>query len=99
MRRRAKPDSVRHSRSRSLALISPSFPHLSRRDCVEDDLLRAGRIGVPPTLVVLLLVFGAPIAAGLPLVLAIRTIVVTLAVLYALSRVMPASVFPAQNVP
>ena len=62
-----------------------------------DDLLRAERIGIPLTLIVLLLVFGAPIAAGLPLVLALGTIVITLAVLYALSRVMPVSVF-AQNV-
>ena len=61
-----------------------------------DDLLRAERIGIPLTIIVLLLVFGAPIAAGLPLVLALGTIVITLAVLYALSRVMPVSVF-AQN--
>ena len=61
-----------------------------------DDLLRAERIGIPLTLVVLLMVFGAPIAAGLPLVLALGTIAITLAVLYALSRVMPVSVF-AQN--
>jgi RND superfamily putative drug exporter len=61
-----------------------------------DDLLRAERIGIPLTLVVLLLVFGAPIAAALPLVLAMGTIAITLAVLYALSRVMPVSIF-AQN--
>lgn len=61
-----------------------------------DDLLRAERIGIPLTLVVLLFVFGAPIAAGLPLVLALGTIAITLAVLYGLSRVMPVSVF-AQN--
>jgi RND superfamily putative drug exporter len=61
-----------------------------------DDLLRAERIGIPLTIIVLLIVFGAPIAAGLPLVLALGTIAITLAVLYALSRVMPVSVF-AQN--
>jgi uncharacterized membrane protein YdfJ with MMPL/SSD domain len=61
-----------------------------------DDLLRAERIGIPLTLIVLLIVFGAPIAAGLPLVLALGTIAITLAVLYALSLVMPVSVF-AQN--
>jgi uncharacterized membrane protein YdfJ with MMPL/SSD domain len=61
-----------------------------------DDLLRAERIGIPLTLVVLLIVFGAPIAAGLPLVLALGTIAITLAVLFALSRAMPVSVF-AQN--
>ena len=58
-----------------------------------DDLMRAERIGIPLTLVVLLLVFGAPIAAGLPLVLALGTIAITLAVLFVLSRVMPVSVF------
>jgi len=61
-----------------------------------DDLFRAERIGIPLTLLVLLFVFGAPIAAGLPLALALGTIVITLAVLYALSWVMPVSVF-AQN--
>ncbi len=61
-----------------------------------DDLLRAERIGIPLTIIVLLLVFGAPIAAGLPLVMALGTIAITLAILYALSRIMPVSVF-AQN--
>ncbi|HXL87246.1 MAG TPA: MMPL family transporter, partial [Gemmatimonadaceae bacterium] len=58
-----------------------------------DDLLRAERIGIPLTIIVLLLVFGAPIAAGLPLVLALGTITITLAILYVLSRFMPVSVF------
>jgi RND superfamily putative drug exporter len=61
-----------------------------------EDLLRAERIGVPLTMLVLLLVFGAPIAAALPLLIAIGATVLTLAALYALSHVMPVSVF-AQN--
>lgn len=61
-----------------------------------DDLVRAERIGVPLTLLVLLAVFGAPIAAALPLLLALGTTAVTLAILYALSGVLPVSVF-AQN--
>jgi putative drug exporter of the RND superfamily len=61
-----------------------------------DDLLRAERVGIPLTLLVLLLVFGAPIAAGLPLLLAIGATTITLAVLYGLSHLMPVSVF-AQN--
>jgi uncharacterized membrane protein YdfJ with MMPL/SSD domain len=61
-----------------------------------DDLLRAERVGVPLTLLVLLVVFGAPIAAALPLLVAIGATAVTLAILYALSHVMPVSVF-AQN--
>jgi RND superfamily putative drug exporter len=61
-----------------------------------EDLLRAERIGIPLTLLVLLLVFRAPLAAGLPLLLALGATVITLALLYVLSRVMPVSVF-AQN--
>ena len=61
-----------------------------------DDLLRAERVGIPLTLLVLTIVFGAPIAAMLPLLLAMGATVVTLAMLFALSRTMPVSVF-AQN--
>ena len=61
-----------------------------------DDLIRAERIGIPLVLIVLLFVFGAPVAAALPLLLALGTTVLALAVLFALSRAMPVSVF-AQN--
>jgi len=61
-----------------------------------DDLLNAERFGIPLTLVILLMVFGAPIAAGLPLLLALGATAVALAVLYALSGFMPVSVF-AEN--
>jgi len=61
-----------------------------------EDLLRAERIGLPLTMVVLLVVFGAPLAAALPLLIALGATVLTLAVLFALSHAMPVSVF-AQN--
>ncbi len=61
-----------------------------------DDLIRAERIGIPLVLIVLLLVFGAPLAAGLPLAIALGTSVIALATLFLLSRSMPVSVF-AQN--
>ena len=61
-----------------------------------DDLIRAERVGIPLVLIVLLIVFGAPLAAALPLAIALGTSVVALAVLFALSRTMPVSVF-AQN--
>jgi RND superfamily putative drug exporter len=61
-----------------------------------EDLLRAERIGIPLTMVVLLAVFGAPLAAALPLLIALGATVLTLAVLFALSHTMPVSVF-AQN--
>lgn len=61
-----------------------------------DDLLNAERLGIPLTLVILFIVFGAPIAAGLPLLLSLGATAVTLAMLYALSAFMPVSVF-AEN--
>jgi uncharacterized membrane protein YdfJ with MMPL/SSD domain len=61
-----------------------------------DDLIRAEKIGIPLVLIVLLIVFGAPLAAALPLAIALGTSVIALATLFLLSRSMPVSVF-AQN--
>lgn len=61
-----------------------------------DDLIRAEKIGIPLVLIVLLVVFGAPLAAALPLAIALGTSVIALATLFLLSRSMPVSVF-AQN--
>lgn len=61
-----------------------------------DDLIRAEKIGIPLVLIVLLVVFGAPLAAALPLAIALGTSVIALATLFLLSRAMPVSVF-AQN--
>ena len=62
------------------------------------DLLRAERIGLPVTLVILLFVFGAPLAALLPLALALSAMTVSLAGLYLLSRWMVVSVFAENTV-
>ena len=61
------------------------------------DVSAAERIGLPVTLVILLVVFGAPLAALLPLVLALVATTVGLAALYALSARSAVSVF-AENV-
>ena len=53
-----------------------------------EDLLHAERIGIPLTMVVLLAVFGAPLAAALPLLVALGATVLTLAVLFVLSHAM-----------
>ena len=60
------------------------------------DLANAERIGLPITLIILLLVFGAPLAAGLPIVLAVASVTVSMAALFFLSRLVPVSLF-AQN--
>jgi RND superfamily putative drug exporter len=61
------------------------------------DLLRAERVGLPLTLVILLATFGSPIAAGLPVLLALSVVIVSAAVLFLLSGVTNVSVF-SQNV-
>ncbi len=60
------------------------------------DLLEAEKIGLPITLAILLFVFGAPVAASLPILLALASVVVTLAALFFLSQVVPVSLF-AEN--
>jgi putative drug exporter of the RND superfamily len=57
------------------------------------DLIRAERWGIPLVLIVLFLVFGSPMAAGLPVVLALISMTVALAGLYALSFTMPVGIF------
>ncbi len=61
------------------------------------DLLAAERVGLPVTLVILLAVFGTPLAALLPLVLALVSVSIGLAGLWALHPWLPVSVF-AENV-
>jgi RND superfamily putative drug exporter len=61
------------------------------------DLLTAERVALPITAVILLLVFGAPLAALLPILLALASTSIGLAGLYLLSTRMAVSVF-AQNV-
>jgi RND superfamily putative drug exporter len=57
------------------------------------DLWAVERIGVPLTLVILLLVFGAPLAALIPVVLALIAVSIGFGGLYALHGWTPVSVF------
>ena len=61
------------------------------------DLLRAERVGLPVTLIILLVAFGAPLAAGLPVLLALLAVTVSSAALFVLSQITTVSVF-SQNV-
>ena len=71
------------------------FHDLNRNS--SSDLIDAERVGIPLTLLILLVVFRAPLAALLPLLIAMVSVTVSLAGLYILSHWMPVSVF-AQNV-
>jgi putative drug exporter of the RND superfamily len=61
------------------------------------DLAAAERIGLPITLVILLVVFRAPLAALLPVVLALLAVTACNALLVLIARQVPVSVF-AENV-
>ena len=69
---------------------------LNRRSST--DLLQAERIGLPLTLVILLLVFGSPVAALLPIALALTATTFGMAALWLLSRFTLVSVFAENTV-
>jgi len=74
---------------------APMFFDLGRQSSA--DLLRAERVGLPVTLIILLVAFGTPLAAGLPVVLALLAVTVSSAALFFLSQITTVSVF-SQNV-
>jgi RND superfamily putative drug exporter len=53
------------------------------------DLLKAGAISLPVTLVILLLTFGALVAAGIPLLLALTSVIAAIGLLALPSKVLP----------
>jgi uncharacterized membrane protein YdfJ with MMPL/SSD domain len=58
-------------------------------ESVAKDLERAGLLSVPVTLVVLLVAFGALVAAGIPLLLALTAVIATLGLLAIPSHIWP----------
>jgi RND superfamily putative drug exporter len=69
---------------------------LNRRSSA--DLLQAERIGLPLTLLILLFAFGSPVAALLPIALAMTATTISMAALYLLSRFTLVSVFAENTV-
>ena len=56
-----------------------------------DDLKRAGEFSVPLTLIILVVAFGALVAAGIPLLLALTAVLGTLGIVALISQVLPMS--------
>ncbi len=56
---------------------------------IQDDFLKAGVYSIPVTLVILVIAFGALVAAGLPLLLALSAVFATIGLLAIPSQVMP----------
>ena len=57
----------------------------------KDDLKRAGLFSIPLTLIILLVAFGALVAAGIPLLLGITSVLATLGIVAVVSQVLPMS--------
>lgn len=62
-------------------------------DVATSDLYRAELVSIPVTLILLLVIFGGVIAAGLPIALAVLSMIVTLAVLTIMSRITMVNIF------
>jgi uncharacterized membrane protein YdfJ with MMPL/SSD domain len=56
-----------------------------------DDLKKAGEFSVPLTLLILVVAFGALIAAGIPLVLALTAVLGTMGIVALISQILPMS--------
>ena len=57
----------------------------------KDDLKKAGLYSVPLTLIILLVAFGALVAAGIPLLLGLTAVLATMGLVAAISQVLPMS--------
>jgi uncharacterized membrane protein YdfJ with MMPL/SSD domain len=60
-------------------------------DAFLDDLKKAGLYSVPLTLIILLLAFGALVAAGIPLLLGLTAVLATMGLVALISQVLPMS--------
>src|SRR5215207_10139511 len=56
-----------------------------------DDLKRAGLFSLPLTLIILLVAFGALVAAGIPLLLGLTSVLATMGLVAVISKVLPMS--------
>jgi RND superfamily putative drug exporter len=67
-------------------------------DLTRSDLIRSEQIALPVTLILLIVIFGGAIAAGLPVALSILALIPTLAGIFLLSRVTETSIFAVNTV-
>ena len=54
-----------------------------------DDLAKAGTLSLPITLVILVIAFGALVAAGIPLLLALTAVIATFGIVGVVSQAVP----------
>ncbi|MGJ5894633.1 MMPL family transporter [Streptomyces niveiscabiei] len=90
---RLVPDMRRHAQGLTVMAAGAAQVQSEVGEQTAHDLLLAEAIATPVTLVLLLLIFGSAVAAALPLVIALLSILVSRAVLNALAGAVPISVY------
>ncbi|MGW4912683.1 MMPL family transporter [Streptomyces sp. NPDC004270] len=90
---RVLPDVRRHAPGLTVLAAGPAQVQSEVGARTAHDLLLAEAIAAPITLVLLLLVFGGAVAATLPLVIALLSVLMSRAVLNALAGAVPISVY------
>ncbi|MFE4967653.1 MMPL family transporter [Streptomyces sp. NPDC056660] len=90
---RVLPDVRRHAQGLTVLAAGPAQVQSEVGARTAHDLLLAEAIAAPITLVLLLLVFGGAVAATLPLVIALLSVLMSRAVLNALAGAVPISVY------
>ena len=81
----------RRQTPRSTSARSARAPNKELQASFKDDLKRAGLFSVPLTLIILLVAFGALVAAGIPLLLGLTAVLGTLGLVAVISQVLPMS--------
>jgi RND superfamily putative drug exporter len=82
-------DAQRASPQFTIAEFGGGSANKAINDQFGKDLLKAGELSLPLTLVILLLVFGALLAAGIPLLLALTSVLAAIGLLALPSQVLP----------
>jgi putative drug exporter of the RND superfamily len=90
---RVVPDIRRHAQGLTVLAAGPAQVQSEVGERTAHDLLLAEAIAAPITLVLLLLIFGGAVAAALPLVIALLSVLVSRAVLNALAGAVSISVY------
>lgn len=90
---RLVPDIRRHAEGLTVMAAGPAQVQSEVGEQTAHDLLLAEAVAMPITLVLLLLVFGSAVAATLPLVIALLSVLATRAVLNALAGTVSISVY------
>ena len=83
---------VAELQERNPAFYVGSFGESTKKELVgafKDDLKKAGLYSIPLTLIILMLAFGALVAAGIPLLLGITAVLATFGLVALISQVLP----------